>query len=509
MTKNYDVIIIGGGHNALVCANILAKKNKKVLICEARDTCGGLATNDLSNFTPDFCSKVKSEIDNIAINHSSVSSIALSETGHHLKLTGKETEDRKTLEQLAPEDVERYFKLQKKLSLFSKTLGSFMHSSPPRLLHKNFSDYFKLFKLGLNVRLMGRNNFNEFARMIGLNIADELEDNFKNTLLQGLISHDAVTGSNLGPRSPGSLINLLFRMANHNNSLFGGIQQAKGGVNAVIKSLEDNVVKRGVEIKTSSFVKRCIIENDQVKGIELDDGTLIHADTVISSADPKSTYFCLLGAEHLDTDFKRRVKHHRSKGRVSKLQLTLNKVPEFKNLESTELSQRLVISPSIDYIEENFNYSKFENLSPEPILEFSIPSLEDDSLCQDGQHIMNIQIQYAPFNVKGGWENKKTECIDNVLTILEKYAPGIKSCITGQDFISPNDIEKNFNVTGGHWHHGEIQIDQLFMLRPIPGAAQYKTPVNGLYMCGAGTHPGGGMTGIPGKNAAHEVLKNI
>ena len=174
MTKNYDVIIIGGGHNALVCANILAKKNKKVLICEARDTCGGLATNDLSNFTPDFCSKVKSEIDNIAINHSPVSSIALSETGHHLKLTGKEAEDRKTLEQLAPEDVERYFKLQKKLSLFSKTLGSFMHSAPPRLLHKNFSDYFKLFKLGLNVRLMGRNNFNEFARMIGLNIADEL-----------------------------------------------------------------------------------------------------------------------------------------------------------------------------------------------------------------------------------------------------------------------------------------------------------------------------------------------
>jgi phytoene dehydrogenase-like protein len=345
--------------------------------------------------------------------------------------------------------------------------------------------------------------------MIGLNIADELEDNFKNTLLQGLISHDAVTGSNLGPRSPGSLINLLFRMANHNNSLFGGIQQAEGGVDAVIKSLENNVVKRGVEIKTSSFVKQCIIENDQVKGIELGSGALIHADTVISSADPKSTYFCLLGTEHLDTDFKRRVKHHRSKGRVSKLQLILNKVPEFKNLESTELSQRLVISPSIDYIEENFNYSKFENLSPEPILEFSIPSIEDNTLCQDGQHIMNIQIQYAPFNVRGGWENKKTECIDNVLTILEKYAPGIKSCIAGQNFISPNDIEKNFNVTGGHWHHGEIQIDQLFMLRPIPGAAQYKTPVKGLYMCGAGTHPGGGMTGIPGKNAAHEVLKNI
>ncbi|MDA9137302.1 NAD(P)/FAD-dependent oxidoreductase [Pelagibacterales bacterium] len=509
MSIKYDVIIVGGGHNALICANVLAKKNKKVLICEARETCGGLLTNDLTNFTPSFSNKVKSEIDNISVDHSSVSTIALSETGHHLKLTGNIYEDKKTLEQLAPEDVDRYFKLQKKLSLFSKTLGSFMHSSPPRILHKSFSDYFKLFKLGLNVRLMGRNSFNEFARMIGLNIADELEDNFKNTLLQGLISHDAITGSNLGPRSPGSLINLLFRMANHDNSLFGGIQQVKGGVNAVMKSLEENVIKRGVEIKTSSSVKRCIIENDQVKGIELDDGTSIHANTVISSADPKSTYLCLLGAEHLDTDFKRRIKHYRAKGRVSKLQLVLSKIPQFTNLESKDLSQRLVISPSIDYIEENFNYSKFENLSPEPILELSVPSVEDELLCHNGNHIMNVQIQYAPFNVKGGWENKKAECINNVLTTLEKYAPEIRSCILEQEFISPNDIEKNFNVSGGHWHHGEIQIDQLFMLRPIPGAAQYKTPVSGLYMCGAGTHPGGGMTGIPGKNAAHEVLKNI
>ena len=152
MSIKYDVIIVGGGHNALICANVLAKKNKKVLICEARETCGGLLTNDLTNFTPSFSNKVKSEIDNISVDHSSVSTIALSETGHHLKLTGNIYEDKKTLEQLAPEDVDRYFKLQKKLSLFSKTLGSFMHSSPPRILHKSFSDYFKLFKLGLNVR---------------------------------------------------------------------------------------------------------------------------------------------------------------------------------------------------------------------------------------------------------------------------------------------------------------------------------------------------------------------
>ena len=509
MSKIYDVIIIGGGHNALVCANILAKKNKKVLICEARDECGGLLTNQLTNFLPGLHNNVKSSIDSISTKDYSVKSIALSETGHHLILSNNRNENQKILEKFSPEDADRFFKLEKKLSIFSKTLGSFMQSSPPRVMNNSFSDNFKLFKLGLNVRMLGKKNFNEFARMIGLNIADELEDQFKNTLLQGLIAHDSVTGSNLGPRSPGTLINLLYRMAIYDNSIFGGIKKIEGGVISAINALEENIIKRGVEIKKSCFVKRCIIENDCAKGVELNNGELIESKAVISSADPKSTYYCLLGAEHLDTDFKRRVKHYRAKGRVAKLTLILNKIPEFKGLEQSDLSQRLVVAPSIDYIEENFNFSKFENLSSELMLEMSIPSIDDPSLCEDGMHVMNVQIQYAPYNVKGGWENKSDECIGNVLSTISNYAPDINECIDKKEFISPNDIEKKFNVSGGHWHHGEMQIDQLFMLRPIPGAAQYKTPVNGLYMCGAGTHPGGGMTGIPGKNAATEVLRDL
>ena len=509
MTNTYDIIIIGGGHNALVCANILAKKNKKVLICEARDECGGLLTNQLTSFTPGLHNNIKSSIDPISINETLINSVALSETKHHLKLSGNKNEDQKTLENFPSEDAECFFKLEKKLSLFSKTLGAFMQSSPPRIMNNSFSDNFKLFKLGLNVRLMGKKNFNEFARMIGLNIADELEDNFKNKLLQGLIAHDSITGSNLGPRSPGTLINLLYRMAAYDHSIFGGIKRIEGGVLSAINALEDNLIKRGVDIRKSCPVKKCIIENDCVQGVELDNGELIESKVVISNADPKSTYFCLLGTEHLDTDFKRRVKHYRAKGRVAKLNLKLNKIPEFKGLEKSDLAHRLVIAPSIDYIEENFNFSKFENLSSEPILEMSIPSINDKSLYQDGMHIMNIQVQYAPYNVKGGWDSRSEEFINNVMSTIENYAPDIKECSEHQEFISPNDIEKQFYVSGGHWHHGEIQIDQLFMLRPIPGVAQYKTPLEGFYMCGAGTHPGGGMTGIPGKNAANEVLKDL
>jgi hypothetical protein len=257
------------------------------------------------------------------------------------------------------------------MSLFSKTLASFMMSAPPRIMHRSFSDYFKLFKLGLNARLMGKKDFNEFARMIGLNIADELEDNFENSLLQGLIAHDAVVGSNLGPRSPGSLINLLYRMAIHQNSLFGEIYKVEGESNNIIDSLTSLAENNGIEIKASSSVKKCIIENDIAIGVELHNGDQYFAKSIISNADPRSTYFCLLGAENLDTDVKRKIKHHRAKGRVAKLILNLNQTPEFINCDNEDLQSRMVISPSIDYIEENFNPSKFDKISYEPILEIS------------------------------------------------------------------------------------------------------------------------------------------
>ena len=205
--------------------------------------------------------------------------------------------------------------------------------------------------------------------MIGLNIADELEDNFESTLLQGLIAHDSVLGSNLGPRSPGSLINLLYRMAIHGNSLFGGIYEMDGGSESLISALIEKCKKSNVEIKTSSFVKNCIVEDDKAIGVELHNGEKIFAKTVIFNTDPRSTYFSLLGAQNLDTDVKRRIKHHRSKGRVAKLTLKLNKMPEFNDCDEIDLNSRMVISPSIDYIEENFNPSKFDKLSSEPVLE--------------------------------------------------------------------------------------------------------------------------------------------
>ena len=501
--KKYDAIIIGGGHNGLVCANILAKKNKKVLVCEAREICGGMVNHEIINYVPSIPNSVSQSIGGLNLKYNSKGSIALSESGKHIRLIGNQHLDHATIAKFSTQDADRYLEFHDKMSQFSKTLGKFMLDSPPRIMNNNFSDYAKLFKLGLNVRMFGKKRFNEFARMIGLNIADELEDNFESTLLQGLIAHDSVLGSNLGPRSPGSLINVLYRMAVHGNSLFGGIYEIDGGSDSFISALLDKCSKNNVEIKTSASVKNCLIEDDTAIGVELHNGEKFFAKTVISNADPRSTYLCLLGAQNLDTDVKRRITNHRSKGRVAKLSLKLNKMPEFNDCDEMDLNSRMVISPSIDYIEENFNPSKFDKLSSEPVLEMCMKNDETSA------SFLDIQVQYAPYKAHGGWENIKNDYINSIIKIISKYSSNIESCIDSKAFITPDDIEQDYHISGGHWHHGEIQIDQLFMLRPIPGAAQYKTHLDGLYMCGAGTHPGGGMHGISGKNAAKVVLGDL
>jgi phytoene dehydrogenase-like protein len=500
---SFDAIIIGGGHNGLVCANVLARKNKRVLICEARKECGGMVNNDITNYVPPVTSAVSSSIGGMQINYIPKTTIALSETGQHIRLVGNQHIDHKSISTFSSHDADRFNDFHEKMSKFSKTLGSFMMASPPRIMNNSFSDYFKLFKLGLNVRLLGKKNFNEFARMIGLNIADELEDNFENTLLQGLIAHDSVIGSNLGPRSPGSLINLLYRMAIHNNSLFGGIFQIEGGNDQFTKHLIEKCKSNNVEIKTSASVKNCIIENDCAVGVELNNGEKMYAKKIISNADPRSTYFSLLGSQNLDTDVKRKIKHHRSKGRVAKLILELDKLPSFNNCDENDLDSRMVVAPSIDYIEETFNPSKFDKLSLEPTLEICVKKESDQNPKLD------IQVQYAPYKTHQGWENIKESYVKSIIRIISKYAPNINECIERKKLLTPDDIESEYNVSGGHWHHGEIQIDQLFMMRPIPGASQYKTHLDGLFMCGAGTHPGGGLTGISGKNAAKAVLDDF
>jgi phytoene dehydrogenase-like protein len=241
-------------------------------------------------------------------------------------------------------------------------------------------------------------------------------------------------------------------------------------------------------------------------GVELDNGEQISAANVISNADPRRTFMGLLGAEHLDTGFVRRVSNIRMRGNAAKLNLALDGLPIFTGLAEADPRGRLVIAPDVDYVERAFNPAKYGEYSPEPVMEITIPSLNDPSLAPEGKHVLSAVVQYAPYDLKDGWDGAREGFAKVLLDQLERYAPGLGAKIVASKLFTPADIEREFRMTGGHWHHGELVLDQMLMLRPVPGAAQYAAPLAGLYLCGAGTHPGGGVMGAAGLNAANQVI---
>ncbi len=236
-------------------------------------------------------------------------------------------------------------------------------------------------------------------------------------------------------------------------------------------------------------------------------GEIIAADLVVSNADPKTTLLQLLGARHLETEFARRVHNLRMRGNAAKLHLALADLPRFQGLAAEHAGERLLIAPTLDYIEEAFNPAKYREHSTEPVFEITIPTVHDSSLAPAGRHVLSAIVQYAPSHLGAGWDKAKSTYLECVLDVLERAAPGLRRLVVGTEFLTPLDIERQFRMTGGHWHHGELALDQFMMLRPVPGAAQYAMPVNGLFLCGAGCHPGGGVMGTAGRNAATAILR--
>jgi phytoene dehydrogenase-like protein len=241
--------------------------------------------------------------------------------------------------------------------------------------------------------------------------------------------------------------------------------------------------------------------------VVLASGEEILAGNVISSADPKTTFLGLLGSEHLDAGFVRRVAQVRSRGLSAKLHLALERLPQFAGLGEQAPHGRLLVAPSADYIERAYNHAKYNEFSSAPMLEITIPTLADPALAPAGKHVMSVIVQYAPYSVAGGWPAQRQAFTERVIDTIQAHAPGLRDCIQGSELLTPPDIEREFRITGGHWHHAELALDQLLMVRPVPGAAQYQTPVPGLFLCGAGCHPGGGVMGLAGRNAARQVIR--
>jgi phytoene dehydrogenase-like protein len=513
MTARYDHIVIGGGHNGLVCGAYLARVGRRVLVLEAADRLGGAAVT--REFAPGFqvsaCAHLLNQMQRSILDELSLAkhglrfaaqsmpTTALLADGQPLSLGASATGDQSQY------DARAYAAFTARMRRFAESLGPILGMAPPRLGTDAWSDRRDLLRLAWQVRRLGRTDMRELLRIIGMNVYDLAEEHFESAALKGAVAFDAILGTNFGPRSPGTVLTLLYRMAAEAGA--SALAQPVGGLGAVAEALASVIRAAGGEIRTGAPVARILVGRDRATGVVLESGETVAAGAVISSADPHTTFMKLLGPEHLDTGFVRRIKHFRNRGLAAKLHLALDALPVFTGVDPAALGGRLLVAPTLDYLEHAFNHSKYGEYSEAPALEITIPTVNDPSLAPAGKHVLSAIVQYAPYDLAGGWDAGRKRFTDLIIGTLEHHAPGIGGLVTAVELLTPVDIEREFRIAGGHWHHGDLAFDQFFMVRPVPGAAQYRTPVEGVFICGAGSHPGGGVMGTAGRNAARQVLK--
>ncbi len=509
MTDRWDAIIVGAGHNGLVCAALLAKAGRSVLVLEASDQIGGAAISRefADGYSVSACAhllyqlqpEVRRELGlRFEVASEDMATIALAEDGNHVRIEGNRVDG------VSDEDAVQYRRFHKRMTRFADVLRTQLNKTPPRLGTKNWKDLAALARLGFDIRRLGREEMREFLRVIGMNIHDEATERFESPTLKGAICLDAVLGTHLGPRSPNTMMTYLHRLAGSH----GRYVVPKGGIGMVPAVMAQAARAAGATIRTGMPVSRIIVDNGRVGGVETASGETFLGYTVVSNADPKRTVMKLVGARHFETNFVRRIHHFRSRGNAAKLHLALDGLPTIDGLERQDFGHRIVIAGDEHYVERAFNPAKYGGYSPEPVIEMTFPSCRDETLAPGGRHVMSAVVQYAPYALKGGWtDDTRHVFLDTITSTIAKYAPDIAQRIVASELLTPADIEAEFGITGGHWHHGELTLDQFLFVRPVSGAAQYRMPIDGLWLCGAGAHPGGGVSGAAGRNAARSILR--
>ena len=383
--------------------------------------------------------------------------------------------------------------------------------TPPSIDKPGAAEMWNLGKVGLSFRGLGKQDAYRLLRWGPMAVADLVAEWFETETLRALVAARGISGAFAGPWSAGTSAGLLLQAA-LDGSAIGQSDFVKGGMGALTQALAKAAVSAGVEIRTSAPVVKIETSEDKASKAVLESGEEISARAVVSNADPRNTLLNLVDPVDLDPSFLTKIQNYRASGVSAKINLALSGLPRFAGIEdangqASQLAGRIHIGPGIDYLERAFDAAKYGDYSPAPYMDLCIPSLTDPNLAPAGAHVMSIQIQYAPYKLKhGDWNSRREEFADKAIEVLGGYAPNLKEMIVGQQVITPVDLEQTYGLSGGHIHHGEQSLDQFFTFRPIIGWAQYRTPIKGLYLCGAGTHPGGDVNGAPGHNAARSLL---
>src|SRR6266516_3447845 len=520
-----DIVIIGGGHNGLVTAFYLAKAGFKPLVLERRNQVGGAAITE--EFHPGFRASVlahsagplrpevirdmRLEQHGLKLITPDVSVTALSPEGRALILYRDIERAAEEIATFSEADAAKYREFQPALEKASRVIGKSLSQTPPEIEHPTTADLFGLLQLSQSLRGLGKANTYNLLRWAPMAVADLVSEFFQTDLLRATIAARGIFGTFLGPWSAGSSLVLLIRAAADPHPA-GTAWFAAGGMGSVTQAMAVAAKQAGAEIRSGAEIIHIRIKDSAATGVVLSNGEEITAKAVISNADPKRTLLRLVDPSHLSPDFVMKLRHYRMPGTVAKVNLALSGLPKFSALngDGEALKGRIHIGPEIDYLERAFDESKYGDFSKQPYLEVTIPSLTDPSLAPEGQHVMSIYVQYAPYKLKGSdWESERVPLGDTVVKTLAQYAPNLPELILTHQIITPQDLEDTYGLTGGHIFHGELSLDQFFTMRPLLDWARYRTPIRNLYLCGSGTHPGAGLTGGSGANAAREILKDL
>jgi phytoene dehydrogenase-like protein len=525
-TQPYDAIIVGGGHNGLVCAAYLAKAGKKVLVLEQRHILGGAAASDtiFPGFTFSLYSYVVSLfrpriIRELELPRHGYQVIPLECTftpfpdGESLTRCGDPHATRREIARFSPKDAEvapRFSLAMTKMARFVKYIIDAPAFDPASL---KIAEIFKLYELGRHFRELDSDDRYVLTKLMTMSAVEFLDMWFESDRLKGPISVSGIIGTFLGVRSPGTAYVLLHHYMGEIDGAFRSWGLSKGGTGGVSLACARAARSFGAAIRTEALVEQILVKDGRAIGVVVRGGYEIKSKTVISAADPHQTFFKMVGKQHLDSKFVRQLKRFKYRGSSAKVNLAVDRLPDFrcKPGNGPHLRGDITIAPGVDYLEKAYDDAKYGDFSKRPFLDIVIPSLTDPTVAPPGKHVISIFVQYAPYHLKAGaaqWPQKREALGDAVIDTLAEYCPNLKDSILHRQVITPWDLEQDVGLTEGNIFQGELSLEQLGPFRPVAGWSRYRTPINNLWLCGSCVHPGGGIMGAPGELAAKTLLQS-